>query len=172
MKKIAASILFVPLAFLVGCNETLPKGQGSAVLGGLIGGVAGGVAGHQVDDKKGRYVGAIAGAVIGYQLAQMLSQRDQESLAKSTQETASTGEKRTWSNPETGVKGETRVVSAPAAASSTAAAPTASAPAAAVTQESPENYRLIEQRVELPDGTVKTETIKLRKGADGTWQAV
>lgn len=83
-------------------------------VGTVIGGVLGAAAGSQIGDGGGRVVavivGAAAGAWIGNQIGQYLDEEDQKRLAEATQTTAVSGQPISWTNPDTGVSGTTRVV--------------------------------------------------------------
>ncbi len=83
-------------------------------VGTVLGGVLGAAAGSQIGDGGGRViaviVGAAAGAWIGNQIGRYLDEEDQKKLAEATQTTAVSGQPISWTNPDTGVRGTTRVI--------------------------------------------------------------
>jgi surface antigen len=84
-------------------------GTGAAI-GAAAGAAAGLILGDDSAERKELAlilggVGALAGGAVG----KMLDKRDQERLAVSTQETISTGQGQTWTNPETNVQAQTTV---------------------------------------------------------------
>lgn len=107
-KAVVSGVVISGLLLMTGCQTT--KQDAGTVIGGLLGAAAG----SQFGDGGGRIVGVIvgaaAGAWIGNQIGQYLDEEDQKELAKATQTTAVSGETVTWSNPDTGVTGTTRVV--------------------------------------------------------------
>ncbi|WP_445399360.1 SH3 domain-containing protein [Zobellella sp. An-6] len=93
---------------LMGCETTRQD------MGAVIGGVAGGLLGSQIGGGQGRTLailgGVAAGALVGRELGRYLDEREQRQLAEATHNTARTGSSSTWSNPQTGASGSTRVV--------------------------------------------------------------
>lgn len=80
--------------YLVGC-QNMPADQRVA-LGTTFGSVAGALAGSQVGDGRGRIVamaiGAAVGGYVGNQFAHYLNAREQESLARSTEQALAANE--------------------------------------------------------------------------------
>ena len=142
------------LACLVGCETIESMGTREAI-GTTIGGIAGGVVGNRASGNNKviwTAVGVAAGAFIGNQIGKYLDDRDKEQVAQATVVAADTGEPQEWSNPESGLSGQTKVV-------------------ANKSGNADGECRDIEQSVTLADGSVKTDTVTACKGPDG-WAVV
>jgi|TARA_R110002126_G_scaffold106938_1_gene242135 surface antigen len=98
MKKNAWGFVLVLLT--VGCTEVTQEGVGS-----VAGGVAGGILGNQVGGGSGKVVatvvGAMAGAVIGGKIGAHMDRQDKINMERAL-ETAPTGKKTSWKNPDSG----------------------------------------------------------------------
>jgi surface antigen len=118
----ASSLLFTS------CQEAGFDKENTMVLGAVAGGALGGIGGYFLGNELGgaattavvTIAGAAAGAWLGTQIAGYLSEEDQERAEQSFQMAAATGETNSWENPETGVAGTTKVVSARTASQSVA----------------------------------------------------
>lgn len=112
LKKALTSVAVAALTVVSApsCTET---GQiDKTKMGAVIGVAAGAAIGASVaDDNKaaGILIGGLVGGLVGGKIGAMLTERDKQRLAQSTQETIRTGEAQTWTNPETGVKATTVV---------------------------------------------------------------
>lgn len=111
MKKMhKSSFLMVTLLcaalFLSGCQTMSPNQR--TVLGTTVGSVAGALVGSQVGGGRGQLVamalGAAVGGLVGNQFASYLNEREQESLARTTQLALSADDKETgtinWQSKE------------------------------------------------------------------------
>lgn len=82
--------------------------------GTAVGAITGALIGSQIGDGRGQIVamvvGAAAGAWLGNELGRMLDEREQREMVRSTQESATTGQDNTWTNPNTGTTVRTSVV--------------------------------------------------------------
>ena len=110
------TVLLVVSLFLSGCQTMTPNQR--TALGTTLGGVAGALAGSQVGGGRGQLVaialGAAVGGLVGNQFANYLNEREQESLARTTQLALSADEEEAgtinWqSQDRNGVNGEVQV---------------------------------------------------------------
>lgn len=99
------------LAMTAACSN---QGNGEKEFWGtIIGGVAGGLIGSELggrgdSGKVGAALGAVAGAAIGNQVGRDLDRADRTALAQAQQrafETAPSGTRTEWYNPDTGNRG-------------------------------------------------------------------
>lgn len=143
----AFSILLVSGCETLDSAATLGTGAGAAI-GGLIGS-------QMSDDNKGLWTlaGVAAGSFVGNKIGKYLDEREKESVAEATVQSAETGEVKEWSNSETGNSGKAEVVRT-------------------VQTSDDKTCREIQQTVSLADGGTQSETVTACKGADGAWQVV
>lgn len=99
MKKNAWSFALIALS-VVGCTEVNHEGVGS-----VAGGVAGGILGSQIGGGSGQVVatvvGAVAGTVLGGKIGAYMDRQDKLNMERAL-ETAPTGKKTSWKNPDSG----------------------------------------------------------------------
>ncbi|MBW2737832.1 MAG: glycine zipper 2TM domain-containing protein [Deltaproteobacteria bacterium] len=104
-------VVFIVVASLIlwGCQHG--TGLKNKSIGAIAGAVVGGVAGHKIADGKNEKLWTVGGAWLGSQIGQYLDEKDRQKMTESSQKAMITGEKQTWSNPETKVSGSAEVVS-------------------------------------------------------------
>lgn len=121
--------------------------------GGLIGSIAGSIGGSYLGGylgggTAGRILGAVAGGVgghyLGAEIGRRLGQEDQRRMTETSQRAFETGETKTFSNPDSGVKGKAEVIGV----------------------ADDEECKTIRQTVVLKDGRTVTEDVKSCKEAD------
>ncbi|MDF1827113.1 MAG: RT0821/Lpp0805 family surface protein [Legionellaceae bacterium] len=99
MKKKAWCVVWVALS-VVGCTEVNQEGVGS-----VAGGVAGGILGNQIGGGSGNVVatvvGAVAGTILGGKIGAYMDRQDKINMERAL-ETAPTGKKTSWKNPDSG----------------------------------------------------------------------
>ena len=102
------SISLAILVFLSGCNTLQTKEQTGTAAGATVGAVVGAL----FSDNKlvGAAIGAALGGIIGNRWGAYLDEKDQQSVATTTEQAINTGETQEWSNPENGTSGTTEVV--------------------------------------------------------------
>lgn len=115
MRNFTVSMVVVLSLMLSACAGVGSPNQNA---GHLFGGIIGGVAGANLGGGKGKIVGAVLGTLIGAgvgaEIGRKLDERDRIMMQKAQYtalETAPTGKAVQWSNPDTGVSGETKVMS-------------------------------------------------------------
>ncbi|GEQ97763.1 17 kDa surface antigen [Iodidimonas gelatinilytica] len=108
LKMTGAALLFASLA---ACSN---QGNGEKEFWGtVVGGIAGGLIGSEIggrgdSGKVGAALGAVAGAAIGNQVGKDLDRADRIAMAQAQQqafETAPSGTRTEWYNPDTGNRG-------------------------------------------------------------------
>jgi surface antigen len=126
--------------------------------GGLVGAGLGGLAGSQIGSGTGTMVavgiGSALGGLLGSELGRMLDERDQQQHATTYQramEDTQTGQARSWSNPDTGNRGEI-------------------VPVRTYTRDG-RDCRDFTQTIYV-DGRAETGRGTACRAADGTWQVV
>jgi surface antigen len=159
MVRLRAAACLLCGFILAGCVTT---GQGqSGVIAGLdgcslgagVGAMAGGLGaaflnrggGSTLQRFAAPALGTAAGGWIGSQIGCALAPPDQQRASAAVASTAATGRGQTWSSPDTGVSGQTRVVA------------------------TGDTCRTIEQVVTLSDGSQRTEQVRACRGANG-WE--
>jgi len=99
MKKNGWCVVLVAFS-VVGCSEINQEGVGS-----VAGGVAGGILGNQIGGGSGKVVatvvGAVAGTVLGGKIGAYMDRQDKLNMERAL-ETAPTGKKTSWKNPDSG----------------------------------------------------------------------
>lgn len=110
MYKVSIVVLVIMTGIaLSGCQHAKKQ------LGAIVGGTLGGIVANKTADGKNKKLwtvgGVVAGAWIGSKIGQYLDEKDQQAMAVSTQKAIVTGEKQTWSNPETNRSGSAEIVS-------------------------------------------------------------
>ena len=105
--KITA-VLFAAV-LVVGCSSDQGNKQTVGTLGGAV---LGGLLGAQFGSGTGRLIatgaGALAGGLLGQRIGKSLDEKDQlmaERTAQASLEHVQTGERSTWSNPDSGATG-------------------------------------------------------------------
>lgn len=150
----------VRFAIVAGAGLALAACQAGPgqVGGGIVGATVGGLAGSQVGSGSGTMVavgiGSALGGLIGSELGRMLDERDQQQHAQTYQramEQAPAGQARSWSNPDTGNRGEIT-------------------PVRTYTRDG-RNCRDFTQTIYV-DGRAETGRGTACRAADGTWQVV
>ncbi len=153
------SMAVLAVLLLGGCvadgGQQMPRTAGldGCTIGAGVGALAGGLSAAFLDrgatSAMRRFgvpaVGAAAGGWLGHQIGCALSPRDQQRASDAVVGTVATGRNQTWSSPDTGASGQTRVV------------------------DSSGNCRTVEQVVTLADGTQRSEQVRACRGANG-WE--
>lgn len=126
--------------------------------GGIVGATVGGLAGSQIGSGTGTMVavgvGSALGGLIGSELGRMLDERDQQQHAQTYQqamERAPAGEARSWSNPDSGNRGQITPVR--------------------TYQRDGRDCRDFTQTIYV-DGRAETGRGTACRASDGTWQVV
>lgn len=111
-KLFKVTIISATLTSMVGCAGLSNREQGK-----MIGAVAGAVGAHQL--SKGHKdrgwaigIGALLGTVVGERVGKYLDERDRQLMNRNVQDTleyARSGERSSWSNPDSGHSGVTEV---------------------------------------------------------------
>ncbi|HJD44237.1 MAG TPA: SH3 domain-containing protein [Candidatus Paenalcaligenes intestinipullorum] len=115
--KTALATLLAASLGLSGCVTTDGGGGwgNKQTLGTAIGAVGGALLGGQIGGGSGKAVaailGALAGGALGNWIGGNLDQKDQESLARSTQQALETGRTTTWASDHSGATATVRPVS-------------------------------------------------------------
>src|SRR3954466_9893545 len=113
LRKIAPAL--IALMLMAGCTtDGIGPKQGFGTLGGAA---AGGLLGSQIGGGTGKLAataaGTLLGAFLGSEIGSSLDRADQLALERSTVEALDTkkvGKRVTWSNPETGRRGNVRTI--------------------------------------------------------------
>ena len=141
------------------CSNSGERSRNKAI-GGLIGGIGGGLLGREVagdkNEKLGTILGAVGGAVISSEIAKNLTPCDKELVEKSTNAALETGTTKTWRNSETGRSGSVSVSSA----------------TIKVIDGEEQICRTKQTNVSDGGDNSKSSSMKMCKGADGTWVRV
>ncbi len=98
-----------PLNSIFNCQAGGNKQAGGAAIGGVVGGLLG----SQVAKNErtlGTVIGAAAGAALGSYVGCRMQVSDQQRAYAAAQTALQTGAYQTWSNPQTGASGSTRVI--------------------------------------------------------------
>ena len=129
--------------------------------GALIGATLGATAGSLLTSRlgiggqlAGELGGTLVGTLVGAQIGAYLDEEDQKALLVMTEETAASGQQRTYRNPKTGV----HLVTKRKTVSRVAASPPQVA----------QSCSSLEQIVTLEDGTSKTDVVYPCRAANGS----
>jgi surface antigen len=141
MKMKAIAIAMIAM-FAAGCTQTPGSREGA---GTVVGTVVGGIIGSQIGGNAGAriasgLIGAAVGGFIGNRIGAALDAEDQRRLAAITQQSATSGAARSFSNRRTGVTARTRVLGSSTSASGQAC-------------------RTVEQQIVKGDGTVLSDQV-------------
>lgn len=105
-----AGVQSSPLNSIFSCAAAGNKQAGGAAVGGVLGGLLG----NQVargERTLGTVIGAAAGAALGSYIGCRMQTSDQQRAYAAAQTALQTGRNETWTNPQTGAYGSTRVLS-------------------------------------------------------------
>ena len=155
-------ILFAGVALfslgLAACSPVTGTKQGN---GALVGSTLGATVGSLLTSRlgiggqlAGELGGSIVGGLIGGQIGAYLDEEDQKALVVMTEETAASGQERTYRNAKTGV----RLVTKRKTVRRVAASPTQVA----------QSCSGVEQILTLEDGTSKTDVVNSCRATDGS----
>ena len=97
----SVAVAFAAALALAACETPPTKEQKGAVAGAVVGGVVGSTIGGGTGRTVAIVAGTIAGAVIGGKIGQKMDEADRLKAAQAL-ETAPTGQRTTWKNPDTG----------------------------------------------------------------------
>jgi surface antigen len=120
--------------------------QAGTLIGGMIGNyIPGGtsVAGQVIKSQSGTI-----GGLVGSKIGAALDEEDRQALARATRAAFVSGQPKTFSNKQTGVRGSARV-------------------AASRVNPGGQECRTVKQEVTLKDGTALSETVSACKGPNG-----
>lgn len=115
--RLTGTLLVASSLMLAGCTTTGPKQDAGAVIGGLGGAALGAAVGNAVGGRDGAVIGAafggLGGALIGSEIGRQMDERDRamrdaalEAAYAEQARRRSANIRRSWSNPQTGNRGE------------------------------------------------------------------
>jgi surface antigen len=97
------SIVVASVLALAACENPPTKEQKGAVAGAVVGGVVGSTIGGGTGRTVAIVAGTVAGALIGGHIGKKMDEADRIKAAQALESTP-TGQRSTWSNPDTGAQ--------------------------------------------------------------------